>query len=381
MNNNQSGDSLKDYARILIVLPGLGAGGTEHVVSGLANHWNKLGHHVTLITFESPEAKLYYKLDTGINIKRLGLPPRRFSKLRAAYAVLQRLCLLRSAIKEVAPDVTISFLTRTNVLTLLATRGLKIPVVVSERNNPDLQPFGIAWKWLRKRLYPRAFGLVTMTRGSLDYFPQKMRARGWVIANSVDLPVGWRRKRGHSTLTAVGRLTHQKGFDLLLDAFAKIAPQFPDWTLVIWGDGEDRSKLEAQRDSLNLQGRLKMPGITNKPGIWVETADAFVLSSRYEGWGIVLLEAMAAELPVVSFDCEWGPRAMVTDGHDGLLVPLGDINALAEALAKVLSDARLREQLAANAAVTAQRYTPERIMADWDEVLGAVLRKQPATGT
>lgn len=69
MNNNQSGDSLKDYARILIVLPGLGAGGTEHVVSGLANHWNKLGHHVTLITFESPEAKLYYKLDTGINIK------------------------------------------------------------------------------------------------------------------------------------------------------------------------------------------------------------------------------------------------------------------------------------------------------------------------
>ena len=124
-----------------------------------------------------------------------------------------------------------------------------------------------------------------------------------------------------------------------------------------------------------------MPGITNKPGIWVETADAFVLSSRYEGWGIVLLEAMAAGLPVVSFDCEWGPRAMVTDGHDGLLVPLGDINALAEALAKVLSDARLREQLAANAAVTAQRYAPERIMADWDEVLGAVLRKQPATGT
>ena len=88
MNNNQSGDSLKDYARILIVLPGLGAGGTEHVVSGLANHWNKLGHHVTLITFESPEAKLYYKLDTGINIK---------TRLAASAFFQASCCLCRAA--------------------------------------------------------------------------------------------------------------------------------------------------------------------------------------------------------------------------------------------------------------------------------------------
>ena len=165
-----------------------------------------------------------------------------------------------------------------------------------------------------------------------------------------------------------------------MEAFARIAPQFPEWTLVIWGEGEDRAKLEAQRDRLLIHDRVKMPGITSKPGIWVETADAFVLSSRYEGWGIVLLEAMAAELPVVSFDCEWGPRAMVTDGHDGVLVPPGDIDGLAEALSRVLGDVRLREQLAANAASTAQKYTPERIMAQWDEVLRAALSKQSATG-
>jgi glycosyltransferase involved in cell wall biosynthesis len=376
VTNNRSADSKIGRARILVVLPALGAGGTEHVVTDLANHWAQLGHHLTLVTLESAEAKPYYKLDGNVDIIRLGLPPSRASKLRAAYFVLKRLCVLRAAIKRVGPDVIVSFLTRTNVLTLLATRGLNIPVVVSERNNPDLQPFGSAWKWLRARLYPKAFGLVTMTRGSLEYFPKQMRARGWVIANAIELPADWQQKRGGNLLVAVGRLTHQKGFDLLLEAFAMIAPKFPQWTLLIWGEGEDREKLEAERDRLGLRNRVEMPGVTGKPGVWVETADAFVLSSRYEGWGIVLLEAMAAGLPVVSFDCEWGPRDMITHRHDGLLVPLGDTKGLAESLSDVLGDAQLRKQLATNAALTAQRFNPARIMADWDGVIEAMLKNK-----
>jgi glycosyltransferase involved in cell wall biosynthesis len=381
MKDNGSCDRERTMSNILIVLPGLGAGGTEHVVSGLANHWNSIGHHVTLVTLESPEAQPYYELHGKISVRRLGLPPYRYTKLRAGTAVLRRLFLFRKVMKDVNPDVIISFLTRTNVLTLLAVSGLNISVVVSERNNPELQPFGPIWIGLRKILYPRAFGLVTMTRGSLEYFPKRMRRRGWVIANVVDLPSGWQRKRGHYTLAAVGRLTHQKGFDLLLEAFAKIAQQFPEWNLTIWGDGEDRAKLEALRERLQLVDRVKMPGITSKPGIWIETADVFVLSSRYEGWGIVLLEAMAAELPVVSFNCEWGPGTMITDGHDGLLVPVGDVDGLAGALTKVLGDEELRNRLAQNAADTAQRYTPDRIMADWDGVLEAALASLPVMRT
>lgn len=379
MINNESVNLSVGGAGVLIVLPALGAGGTEHVVTDLANHWSCLGHHVTLVTLETLDAKPYYKLDSRVDIVRLEVPPIRASKLGAAYLVLKRLRALRAAIKRVAPSVIISFLTRTNVITLLATRGLDIPVVVSERNNPDLQPFGSAWKWLRAQLYPKAFGLVTMTRGSLEYFPKKMRSRGWVIANAIELPANWQRKRGGNQLVAVGRLTDQKGFDLLLQAFARIAPKFPEWTLLIWGEGEDRKKLEAQRDGLGLRDRVKMPGVTSKPGVWIETADAFVLSSRYEGWGIVLLEAMAAELPVVSFDCEWGPRDMISHGHDGLLVPLGDIESLANCLSDILGDGRLREKLAANALITAQRFNPARIMADWDGVIGTALESKAAT--
>lgn len=222
-------------ARIAIVVPALGAGGTEHVVNLIANHWARAGHKVTLITLEPPNVTPYYEFDPAIAITGLGVPPQRSSKLQSGLLVLRRIQRLRSAIRRAKPHLVLSFLTRMNVLTLLAATGLTVPVIVSERNNPALQPFGPLWKWLQNRLYPRAFGLVTMTQGALDHFPAKMRRRAWVIANAVDLPAGWQKKRGKNILAAVGRLTHQKGFDLLLEAFSKIAETYPEWKLVIWG--------------------------------------------------------------------------------------------------------------------------------------------------
>jgi glycosyltransferase involved in cell wall biosynthesis len=165
----------------------------------------------------------------------------------------------------------------------------------------------------------------------------------------------------------------QKGFDLLLKAFAKTRQDFPQWRLVIWGEGSDRAELEAERDRLGLQDCVEMPGITSRPGIWVETADAFVLSSRYEGWGIVLLEAMAAGIPVLSFDCQWGPREMVDDGRDGLLVENGSVDALAAGLIRLLGDEELRARLGKAAAASAARFTPQNVMRDWDQVIYAAL--------
>ncbi|MCV9999540.1 glycosyltransferase family 4 protein [Pararhizobium sp. YC-54] len=361
--------------RITIIIPGLSAGGTEHVVNLIANHWRASGHTVTIITFETPESISYYPLHPDVTVVRLGVPPRRTSKLGSAAAVGLRILRLRSAIQLSKPDFILSFLTRTNVMVLAATFSMPVPVVVSERNNPAVQPFGRIWKWLQSHLYPRAFGLVTMTQGALDYFPAAMRRRGWVIANAVDLPGDWVDRRKNNTLTAVGRLTHQKGFDLLLKAFAQIAAKHPDWRLVIWGEGDDRKALEAQRDALGLRERVEMPGVTSRPGLWVETADVFVLSSRYEGWGIVLLEAMAAGLPVVSYECEWGPGTMVTNGDDGILVPCENVDALAGALDAMLGNAALRKTLAAKAAVSARNYLPESILARWDEVLLSAVRQ------
>src|SRR4030095_11452194 len=110
-----------------------------------------------------------------------------------------------------------------------------------------------------------------------------------------------------------------KGFDRLLQAFADIADAFPDWKLVIWGEGPERASLEAERERLGLRERAEMPGATARPGMWIETVDVFVLSSHFEGWGLVLLEAMAAGIPAVAFDCEWGPREIITHGVDGIV--------------------------------------------------------------
>src|SRR5690349_4287349 len=104
-----------------------------------------------------------------------------------------------------------------------------------------------------------------MNQAAFDYFPPAILRRGWVIAYAVDLPPDWVNRRKNNTLTSFGRLTHQKGFDLLLKAFALVAPKHPDWKLVIWGEGDDRKSLEAQRDALGLQARVEMPGVTARP--------------------------------------------------------------------------------------------------------------------
>ncbi|NGO54322.1 glycosyltransferase family 4 protein [Mesorhizobium camelthorni] len=371
---NEKGSSpFRSSLRVAIVLPALGAGGTEHVVNVLANQWVARGWSVTIVTLEALEASTYYSFHPDVQIRRLGLPPERRSQLPALVMSFKRIRLLRRTLREVAPDVIFSFLTRTNVMTLIAARRLDFSVVVSERNNPALQNVGPIWRTLRAKFYPSAFGLVTMTNGALQYFAPEMRRRSWVIPNPVDLPYTGERRRGGNILAAVGRLVPQKGFDLLLKAFAQVSPHCPEWTLVIWGEGPDRAALEAERDRLGLRGRVEMPGVTSRPGIWVDTADAFVLSSRFEGWGIALLEAMAADLPVVSFDCEWGPREMIDDEHSGLLVEPENVDALACALRRVLGDGDLRNRLAAAAGPSARRFTPQHIMEQWDEVAHAAL--------
>ncbi|MFN0192931.1 MAG: glycosyltransferase family 4 protein [Aestuariivirga sp.] len=354
-------------------MPGLGAGGTERVVSIIANGWAERGWDVSIFAFAPANETPYYALHPKIAVCRLGLPPSPYPALQAMLATARRIAALRKALRQLSPDIVVSFLTRTNVKTIIATAGMDVPVVVSERNNPELQDVGIWWNWLRARTYPRAFGLVTMTKGALEFIPETLRQRGWVIPNPVIHPNVPARRPGNGVLTAVGRLVPQKGFDILLSAFAEVAPAFPEWKLVIWGDGPERANLEKIRDRLDLGRRVELPGLSARPGLWMETADAFVLSSRFEGWGNALTEAMAAGLPVVSFDCPWGPRDMIEDGVDGLLVPRDDGAALAKALATLLGDAPLRQRLGAAASASARRFDPERIIELWNDVVNSAI--------
>src|SRR3546814_467758 len=310
----------------------------------------------------------------------LGMKSEKMPLFGALKAVHARVELLRKGFEVASPDLIVSFLTRTNIFSLLAARKLGIPVIVSERNNPAMQTVGPFWSRLRKWTYPHAYGLITMTRGAMNYFPPQMRKRQWVIPNPAHLPDEAKPYRAEGrTMAAVGRLVPQKGFDRLLDAFSRIATDHPDWTLVIWGGGPDRAALEEQRRRLGLDGRVEMPGVSKQPGGWIEQRDLFILSSRFEGWGLVLGEAMAAGLPVISFDCEWGPAEMIEQETSGILVPNGDVAALAEALAKLCSDGALRIRLGENARAAMRRFTTDRILEHWQQKLWEALANVPAS--
>jgi glycosyltransferase involved in cell wall biosynthesis len=359
--------------RIALVISALSAGGAERVIVTLANCWAARGWGVTLITFEPPGTTPYYPVDPRVALRQLGIASVGSPLWRAIRQNLRRIRALRHALRAAGPDLAIAFLAKINVLTVLASRGLGFPVVVSERNNPERQRFRGIWSWLRQRLYGTAYCVVAPSRGVLESFSGGIRRRGRVIPNPVDLTPAARAPRGSGRLVAVGRLAHQKGFDLLLQAFAEIAPAHPAWTLTIWGEGEERAALEALRASLGLAERVRLPGLTERPGQWVEDADIFVLSSRFEGFPNVIAEAMAAGLPVIAFDCPWGTDEIVRDGEEGLLVPREDVQALAAAMRRLMGDPELRHRLGEAGGRNVRRFGKEAIVAQWDALIRAAV--------
>jgi glycosyltransferase involved in cell wall biosynthesis len=368
--------------RIASVIYSLSSGGAERVASNLINYWVGAGEQATLVTLDSVE-KDFYRIDARVKRIALGLTSESDNWREFIGNNLRRAQSLRALFRSSEFDVVVSFMDKVNVLVLLATLGLGVPVIVSEQIDPRKDSVGRVTAGLRRVVYPSARAVVVQTAGISQWARRIVRKeRIYVIPSPISEQfLGSRESNGtsaHHTVVAMGRMEPQKGFDRLLTAFAKCAGRHPEWTLRIVGEGTERPRLYALVVKLGLESRVRLDTVTKEPEKVLRDSDLFVLSSRYEGFPNVLLEAMACGLPVISFDCQTGPREMIRDGIDGVLVPPDDVEALAKAMDSLMSAQQERQRLAARAVEVSDRFALPRVMAMWSEVLGKAARSGPA---
>lgn len=360
--------------RIVLFLHSLGGGGAERVAATLAGAWAEQGHVVTVLTL-ADAANDRYRLDPRVRREALGLASDSRSLLDALRANRRRLEALRRALVGLAPDVTIAFMATANVLLALLRGRVPGRLIGSERAHPPLHPIGRVWTGLRRWSYGQLDAVVVLAGESAEWVRRHTRARTVVrIANPVKLPLPiappaidpaqWVRA-GRHLLLMVGRLADEKRPSDAVQVMARLASAHPDWDLVLIGDGPLRAQLEVEVRSRGLETRVKLPGYAGNVGDWYRRADLFLMTSAYEGFPNSLAEAMAHGVAAVSYDCDTGPRDIIEDGIDGRLVPVGDLEALTDALDGMMRDDELRARMASSAAMVGQRCALSRVLADW----------------
>lgn len=378
--------------RIAAVASTISVGGAARALVQVANHWASEGREVALLTLDEPEDDFY---PVHPDVERLGLGGTSPSRWLGEAVVrnVSRIRALRSALKRIRPDVVLVVEDLTAVRTLLAVTGLSLPVAVWEQIDPRQVRLAPGWRLLRRLAFRRAAVLavqVERLRPWAERFVPADRVR--VVPNpappwddedgdgppegpeATATPIPSKRPpEGSRTVLAVGRLVPQKGFDLLLEAYAACAETRPGWRLVILGEGPERVALEKLTVGLAIDDRVELPGRVEDVAAFYRGADLFVLSSRFEGFPNVLLEAMAMGLPVVSFDCPCGPAEIVRDGRDGVLVPAEDVEGLTRAMIRLMDDPGARRRLAASAPEVRERFGVSRVAGAWERTFEELL--------
>jgi GalNAc-alpha-(1->4)-GalNAc-alpha-(1->3)-diNAcBac-PP-undecaprenol alpha-1,4-N-acetyl-D-galactosaminyltransferase len=357
---------------VVIVVESLGGGGAQHVASTLANTWAKHGLNVTVITMQGEEHDAFA---LAPQVRRLTIGGSDVSRWFGAAIVanIRRIRSLRAALRRNQTRIVLSFVGSTNVLTVLAARGLGRRVIIAERNDPARQSLGTAWDLLRRLFYRRADLVVVNSRSAMEtmaaFVPvAKMRWLPNPLRTSPPGVEGVAPARPPFFL-AVGRLAPQKGFDTLLLAFADVAPTLPEWRLIILGDGKMRAELSRRADELGLSGRISFQGYVANPFPWYRAAAVLVHPARYEGMPNAVLEAMSEGVPVIVTTEQSGLNDIVTQGESGLVVPSSSVRALAAAMVQLAQDTALRDRIGKAARHKVAPFQAEQAIEAWNRAV------------
>ena len=380
--SNSTGKPLK----IVYLTPALYmAGGVERVLSLKASYFaEQYGYDVTIILTEGKGKPLFYPLSDKIKVINLDIG---FEKLwycsfvAKVFVYLSKQRRYKKKLTEelmrLRPDITVSLLRREiNFVNDMMDGSRKIGELHINRAN--YRNFNTEHAGIIKRLFAKVWsGNLLGHLGKLDKLVvlTEKDKEAWTELDNVEVipdplslsPVAISPLKA-KRVVAIARYSHEKGIDLLLQAWAIAEKKVADWQLDVFGDG-DRSAYEHMIDELKIDRcRCQLHGRTNDVEREYVNSSLFVLSSRFEGFGMVITEAMACGLPVVAFDCPWGPRAIIADGEDGLLVENGRVEALAEALARLMDDEHLRRAMAEAGVRNVQRFGLDNIAGRWKKL-------------
>lgn len=365
---------------ILLIIHSLSGGGAERVTSQMAEYWSQRNIQVSLVTIASTKHNRY-ELPAGVNCRALGIEKKSSNLVSGAFNSVSRIFTVRRTIKDIGPDVVIAMMSDLSVLAGLACIKLPTRCIGSERVYPGNYPISRVWGFMRKYAYRLLDAVVVQSKMTEQWMYENTQVkRVCVIANALHLPLPRlepvlepEKAANEKWILGAGRLTDQKQFDHLIRSFAALANQFPQWKLMIIGEGENRSQLERLIIKCGLEKRVFLIGRVGNIVDWYNSADVFALTSGYEGFPNALIEAMAHGVPCVSYNCLTGPGEIIEDGVNGLLVDLDDENALILALHRVLSSELLRQQLSEVSVSIVDELRPDVIMAKWEQEIHYLL--------
>lgn len=374
---------------IAFYIASLAKGGAQRVILNLSQSLRDKGYRVVLVTTYIAETE--YDLPDGVERILSDITPEEETTNRVKN-FHRRYRKLRNIWKDTKPDCIISFIGKNNFMAILTAFGLHISVLTSVRGEPREEYYNTLTRVLSKTLMGLSTGLILQTRDAKAYFPKWMQKKAVILDNPLnphfigEYYTGPREKK----IVTVGRVDENKNQKLLIDAFAKIAAEIPEYTLVIHGDGEslpalqayvtqgdgvrgsflDMNQNHATAQSSDWRSRVIFTGAITDVKERLQTAKLFVLPSNTEGMPNSLMEALALGVPAVSTDCPCGgPKELMEGKENGILVPVGDVDAMAAAIKTILEDESLWETYSKNAYKLCQNLHPDKVNRQWEEYI------------
>lgn len=364
---------MKYNRKICLYISNLARGGAERVCINVAEYLHKQGKEVYLIT--SYKSNKEYILPKYINRVCLREDYYSGNKIKRNIILIRD---LRIMIKKINPDVVISFMSECNVRSILASVGLKTKCIVSVRNDPNIEHAGLLGYLSGKLIMPLSDGCIFQTDDAFKWFPKKLQRKSVVIGNPVREEVyDIDRQPIEGSVVSLGRLEPQKNYEFLINSFTDVVEKIKDAKLYIYGEGSQKNKLQNLINYYKLNESIKLCGFTENINKVLKEADIFVLPSDYEGMPNALMESLAAGVPSIATDCPCGgPKTLIKDGYNGILVPVRDQKKLSSAIISLLNDNKKKEKLSNNSKITSEKYRTNIINKDWEQFIDEIVDKK-----